>query len=41
MMSVEFEGDVVSAGFGMLISIKVPGGGSLGLYQPRHATAIE
>jgi len=38
---VEFEGDVVNAGFGMLTSIKVPGGGTLGLYQPRHALAID
>lgn len=36
---VEFEGEVINAGFGMLTTVKVPGGGSLGLYQPRHALA--
>ena len=38
---VEFEGDVINAGFGMLTTLKVPGGGSLGLYQPRHALATQ
>ena len=38
---VEFDGEVVNAGFGMLATIKVPGGGSLGLYQPRHPMAID
>jgi catechol 2,3-dioxygenase-like lactoylglutathione lyase family enzyme len=38
---VEFKGDVTDAGFGKLITLKVPGGGELGLYQPRHALAIE
>jgi catechol 2,3-dioxygenase-like lactoylglutathione lyase family enzyme len=37
---VEFSGEVTNAGFGQLISIKVPGGGELGLYQPRHPMAI-
>ena len=37
---VEFKGDVVEAGFGRLATLKVPGGGELGLYQPRHAMAI-
>jgi hypothetical protein len=26
-------------GWGLLTQITLPGGGSLGLYQPRHATA--
>jgi hypothetical protein len=38
---VEFEGDITNAGFGLLATIKVPGGGKLGLYQPRHALAID
>jgi len=37
---VEFGGPVTNAGFGRLATIKVPGGGELGLYQPRHALAI-
>jgi catechol 2,3-dioxygenase-like lactoylglutathione lyase family enzyme len=37
---VEFSGDIAQAGFGRLINVKVPGGGELGLYQPRHAMAI-
>ena len=36
---VEFSGDT-DAGFGRLITVKVPGGGELGLYQPRHPLAI-
>jgi catechol 2,3-dioxygenase-like lactoylglutathione lyase family enzyme len=36
---VEFEGDVINAGFGLLATLIVPGGGKLGLYQPRHALA--
>jgi catechol 2,3-dioxygenase-like lactoylglutathione lyase family enzyme len=38
---VEFEGDITNAGFGLVATIKVPGGGKLGLYQPRHALAID
>jgi catechol 2,3-dioxygenase-like lactoylglutathione lyase family enzyme len=37
---VEFNGGITDAGFGRLASIKVPGGGELGLYQPRHPLAI-
>lgn len=37
---VEFNGEVIDAGFGRLIKMKVPGGGELGLYQPRHPMAI-
>ena len=28
-------------GWGILATILVPGGGNLGLYEPRHATAYE
>lgn len=31
---------VQEAGFGLVTSITIPGGGKLGLYQPRHPTAI-
>jgi hypothetical protein len=37
---VEFTGDVTEAGFGLLASFKIPGGGQLSIYQPRHPTAI-
>jgi predicted enzyme related to lactoylglutathione lyase len=37
---VEFTGPVTDAGFGRLTSLKLPGGGELGLYQPRHPLAI-
>ena len=38
---VEFSGEITDAGFGRLISVKVPGGGEIGLYEPRHPMAIE
>ena len=33
---VEFTAPVSDAGFGLLTSLKLPGGGELGLYEPRH-----
>jgi len=36
---VEFSSPVINAGFGLLASMRVPGAGDIGLYQPRHATA--
>jgi catechol 2,3-dioxygenase-like lactoylglutathione lyase family enzyme len=33
---VEFGGPVSDEGFGLLTAIKLPGGGELGLYEPRH-----
>ena len=35
----EFTAPVTEAGFGLLTSIRVPGGGEIGLYEPRHPTA--
>ena len=32
---------VVSAGWGIKTTLRLPSGGELGLYQPRHATAID
>jgi hypothetical protein len=32
-------GPITDEGWGLLTSIKLPGGGDLGLYQPRHALA--
>lgn len=31
---------IVQAGWGTTTTIRLPGGGGLGLYQPRHATAL-
>ena len=36
---VEFSGPVRDEGFGLLTAIRLPGGGELGLYEPRHPTA--
>jgi catechol 2,3-dioxygenase-like lactoylglutathione lyase family enzyme len=33
---VEFAGPISDQGWGLLTSIRIPGGGELGLYQPRH-----
>ena len=32
--------DVVQAGWGITTTVQLPGGGGLGLYEPRHATAL-
>jgi predicted enzyme related to lactoylglutathione lyase len=37
----EFTAPVTDAGFGRLTSIRVPGGGEIGLYEPRHETAYD
>jgi catechol 2,3-dioxygenase-like lactoylglutathione lyase family enzyme len=37
-MGVELSGPVSDQGFGLMTSIKLPGGGELGLYEPRHPT---
>jgi catechol 2,3-dioxygenase-like lactoylglutathione lyase family enzyme len=37
---VEFRGPPSDEGFGLLTSILLPGGGELGLYEPRHPVAI-
>jgi predicted enzyme related to lactoylglutathione lyase len=36
----EFAGPITEQGFGSVASIKLPGGGKLGIYQPRHPTAL-
>ena len=38
---VVFTRGVVDEGWGLVTSIKLPGGSALGLYQPRHPTAFE
>ncbi len=35
---VEFTGDVSDQGWGLLTAIRLPGGGELGIYEPRHAS---
>jgi len=37
---VEFSGPPTDEGFGLLTGIRLPGGGTLGIYEPRHLTAI-
>jgi hypothetical protein len=37
---VEFSAPVSAEGFGLLTTIALPGGGRLGLYEPRHPTAL-
>jgi catechol 2,3-dioxygenase-like lactoylglutathione lyase family enzyme len=38
---VTFEGPVTDEGWGRLTTIRLPGGGRLGLYEARHATAFD
>ena len=35
---VEFSRPITDEGFGLMTAIKLPGGGELGLYEPRHPT---
>jgi hypothetical protein len=37
---VEFTSDVTDQGWGLATTLKVPGAGGLGLYEPRHQTAF-
>ena len=37
---VEFPREVTDQGFGLLTSIRLPGGGELGLYEPRHPSPL-
>ncbi len=36
----EFAGEVTDAGWGLLTAIRLPGGGELGLYEPRHPSPL-
>jgi catechol 2,3-dioxygenase-like lactoylglutathione lyase family enzyme len=38
---VEFTSPVSDEGFGLLTTLRVPGGGEIGLYQPKHPTAYD
>ena len=33
---VEFRGEVADRGWGLYVAMVVPGGGTIGLYEPRH-----
>jgi catechol 2,3-dioxygenase-like lactoylglutathione lyase family enzyme len=35
---VELTGPITDEGFGLMTAMKLPGGGELGLYEPRHPT---
>lgn len=37
---VEFIGEITDQGWGLAIPMRIPGGGELLLYEPRHAVAI-
>jgi predicted enzyme related to lactoylglutathione lyase len=37
---VELSGPVTDEGFGLVTGIRLPGGVEIGLYEPRHETAI-
>ena len=36
---VEVEGEISDQGWGRLITLRLPGGGALGVYEPRHPVA--
>jgi hypothetical protein len=39
---VEFEAPISEEDFGLLATLKVPGGaGTIGLYQPKHASPLD
>jgi predicted enzyme related to lactoylglutathione lyase len=37
---VEFTGPATDLGFGLLAHIRLPGGGELGIYEPRHLSPL-
>jgi predicted enzyme related to lactoylglutathione lyase len=37
---VQFARPITEAPYGLMTAIKLPGGGEMGLYEPRHPTAI-
>jgi catechol 2,3-dioxygenase-like lactoylglutathione lyase family enzyme len=36
-----FDGDVTEAGFGLLVTLLLPSGARIGLYEPRHQVATD
>jgi catechol 2,3-dioxygenase-like lactoylglutathione lyase family enzyme len=37
---VQIDGDVTEQAFGLVTAIRLPGGGRLGLYEPRHPSPL-
>jgi hypothetical protein len=37
---VEVLAPITEAGFGLVTRLRVPGGGELGLYEPRHPSSL-
>jgi catechol 2,3-dioxygenase-like lactoylglutathione lyase family enzyme len=37
----QFEGEVTDQGWGLVTTIRLPGGGRLGLYEPRHPSPAD
>jgi hypothetical protein len=37
---VQLDGDVTEQAFGLVTAIRLPGGGRLGLYEPRHPSPL-
>jgi catechol 2,3-dioxygenase-like lactoylglutathione lyase family enzyme len=37
---VEFVSPIVDEGYGLMTRLKVPGGGEIGLYEPKHASPL-
>ena len=37
---VEFTGPVADEGFGLITKLKVPGAGTIGLYEPKHPSPL-
>ncbi len=37
---VEFTQEIKDQGYGLFTALRLPGGGNLGLYEPRHRTAL-
>jgi catechol 2,3-dioxygenase-like lactoylglutathione lyase family enzyme len=40
-LGVEFTSSVADQGWGRITTLRVPGGGEVGLYEPRHPTAYD
>jgi hypothetical protein len=38
---VQFDGDIVDAGFGRVTTIRLPSGAGLPIYQPKHEVAVK
>jgi predicted enzyme related to lactoylglutathione lyase len=38
---VEFAGPIEEQRFGMLVRVRIPGAGEIGLYEPKHKTAYD